>query len=67
MTLNTGSLELQSGTSHVANMDGFNAGMNGLGGTDWHPSVIYMYQGCFAIKDSANNTNDWIGPYSGGI
>lgn len=51
----------------VSNMDGFNAGLNGLGGTDWHPSVIYMYQGCVAIKDSTNNSNDWIGPYSGGI
>lgn len=36
----------------------FWAGLNGLAGTNWHPSTVYGYQGGFAVSDS-----DWCGPY----
>src|SRR3990172_5029018 len=40
------------------NMDGFNAGLNGLGGSEWFPSMVYMYQGAICIR---NDT--WCGAY----
>jgi hypothetical protein len=45
----------------VANTDGFNAGLNGLAGTDWHPSAVYMYQGGIAICATT-----WCGAYVAG-
>ena len=34
---------------NVANLDGLNAGINGLSGSEWFPSVLYMYQGAMAV------------------
>jgi hypothetical protein len=48
---------------HVLNnLDGFNAGNNGLGGNEWFPSAVYAYQAGFAVK-----ADDWCGPYAAGI
>lgn len=44
---------------NLASMDGLNAGLNGLGGAEWFPSVIYMYQGGIAVC-----ADGWCGPYS---
>lgn len=43
---------------NLANLDGLNAGLNGLGGSDWFPTIIHSYQGCLAT-----GVEDWIGPY----
>jgi hypothetical protein len=42
----------------VSSLDGFNAGLNGLAGSDWFPSRVYMYQGAIAVCGT-----DWCGPY----
>lgn len=44
---------------NVANMAGLNTGSNGLGGTDWHPGIVYSYQGAAASGVDCG----WIGPY----
>jgi hypothetical protein len=44
--------------TNLANLGGLNAGLNGLGGTEWFPSAVYMYQGAMAVCG-----NDWCGPY----
>lgn len=46
----------------VANLNGLNAGFNGLGGpSDLMPFPLYI-QGAFCVR-----TDDWCGPYEGGI
>jgi hypothetical protein len=47
--------------SNVASLGQINAGLNGLDGEEWFPSLLYMYQGGLAISDT-----DWLGPYRGG-
>jgi hypothetical protein len=37
--------------------EGFNAGLNGLTGSDWFPSLLYMHQAAIAIADDQG----WIG------
>lgn len=37
------------------------AGCNGISGSDWFPSMLYGYQGCFNISD-----DDWCGAYVDG-
>jgi hypothetical protein len=44
---------------NLANLDGFNAGLNGLGGSEWFPSVVYMYQAGLAVC-----ADTWCGPYA---
>jgi hypothetical protein len=46
-------------TNGGSQMDELRAGCNGIGGNDWFPSVLYSYQGCFAVSRS-----DWLGPYN---
>ena len=50
---------LNFSTTNGSQMDELRAGVNGLGGSDWFPSVLYAYQGCFAVS-----TAGWIGPYN---
>ncbi|HEY0674230.1 MAG TPA: hypothetical protein VGD27_18295 [Longimicrobiales bacterium] len=45
--------------NNVANMDGLNAGNNGIAGAAPFP-FTYAYEGCFAIR-----SHDWCGPYTG--
>lgn len=42
----------------VANLDGLNGGLNGIGGASPPFPFVHSYQGGFAISDT-----DWIGPY----
>jgi hypothetical protein len=50
---------LNFSTTNGSQMDELRAGCNGIGGTDWFPSLLYAYQGCFAVSRS-----DWLGPYN---
>lgn len=43
----------------VANLGRLCAGLNGLGGTYWHPSELFAYQGCFAASRTG-----WCGAYN---
>lgn len=47
--------------NNVNNLDGLNAGCNGIGGSAPPFPFIYGYQSAFAVSDT-----DWIGPYSNG-
>lgn len=39
-------------------LDELRAGCNGISNADWYPSVLYAYQGCFAVS-----AEGWCGPY----
>lgn len=45
----------------LENLSTLQCGIEGLGGTDWHPSMVYAYQGCFAVSIAG-----WCGPYTPG-
>ena len=46
----------------VQNLNGLNAGFNGLGGPSTLMPFTMYYQGAFCVR-----TDDWCGPYEGGI
>ena len=46
----------------VSNLNGLNAGFNGLGGPSTLMPFPLYYQGAFCVR-----TDDWCGPYEGGI
>jgi hypothetical protein len=48
--------------NNVNNLDGLNAGCNGISGTNPPFPFVYGYQSAFAVSGT-----DWIGPYAGGI
>jgi hypothetical protein len=54
-----GNPTLNFSTTNGSQMDELRAGCNGIGGSDWFPSVLYSYQAAFAVSDE-----NWIGPYS---
>lgn len=48
--------------NNVNNLDGLNAGCNGISGSAPPFPFVYGYQSAFAVSGT-----DWIGPYAGGI
>jgi len=47
---------------NLAALDGLNAGCNGIAGSSPPFPFVYAYQGAFAV-----GSQDWMGPYAGGI
>lgn len=47
---------------NLAALDGLNAGCNGIAGAAPPFPFVYSYQGAFAV-----GSQDWMGPYAGGI
>jgi hypothetical protein len=45
----------------LAGLPGIQIGLNGLSNTDWHPSILYGYQGAFCVR-----SDTWCGPYVAG-
>jgi hypothetical protein len=56
---------LHFSTADGSQMDELRAGINGIAGTDWYPSILYGYQGCFAVRDGSGSAG-WCGEYIAG-
>lgn len=44
-----------------AGLPGWQVGLNGISNTDWHPSILFGYQGAFCVR-----SDTWCGPYVAG-